>query len=67
MSSSFTFMFLSYFSLFFIQGIFRVQVVRTVNTKLYSSNVIDPPDEDLIVIPRPKSRENEPIKQRKAR
>lgn len=44
-----------------------MQLIKTVNTKLYSSNVIDPPDEEIYVIPRPKSRENEPMKQRKAR
>ncbi|XP_066137436.1 succinate dehydrogenase assembly factor 2-A, mitochondrial-like [Euwallacea fornicatus] len=32
-----------------------------------SSDVIHPPEEPVITIPRPKSRENEPLQQRKAR
>nr|CAH7712533.1 unnamed protein product [Callosobruchus chinensis] len=37
-----------------------------VNSRAYTS-VIDPPDDGFVEIPKAKSRENEPIKQRKAR
>ncbi|KAJ8918157.1 hypothetical protein NQ315_011614 [Exocentrus adspersus] len=33
----------------------------------FSTDVIDPPEEPSFIIPRPKSRENEPLEQRKAR
>ncbi|KAJ8945182.1 hypothetical protein NQ314_009314 [Rhamnusium bicolor] len=36
--------------------------------KFYSSSaIVDPPDDPGFTIPRPKSRENEPLEQRKAR
>ncbi|CAH1958767.1 unnamed protein product [Acanthoscelides obtectus] len=41
-------------------------VQRVINSRAYS-NVIDPPDDGIVEIPKPKSRENEPMKQRKAR
>ncbi|XP_018570197.1 succinate dehydrogenase assembly factor 2-B, mitochondrial [Anoplophora glabripennis] len=36
-------------------------------TKFFSSDIINPPDDPSFIIPRPKSRENEPLDQRKAR
>ncbi|CAH1100402.1 unnamed protein product [Psylliodes chrysocephalus] len=43
-----------------------LRLLSTPNTKFFSSQIIDPPD-DLFTIPRPSSRENETTEIRRAR
>ncbi|KAF7282635.1 succinate dehydrogenase assembly factor 2-A, mitochondrial-like [Rhynchophorus ferrugineus] len=58
---------ISFKSLNVMRHVLRYPLILRSTVRASSSEVIDPPEQPIINIPRPKNRENEDIEQRKAR